>query len=1266
MIRLSKITNNNGSLNKTFGAFNGELVKTSNAKLYSGQVENVTLSDLSELPQFYSQLSPNQAVTLGHVVSLPDGAAAWVTTKGNETKYAVSRSKGTFGDRDGEPVLHLCDTDLDKAPDSIRRRIATPEAIRAALTLLNPSLATAGLVIMPSSSYGVRLDSEPRRDTTQSSFHTYFVSTADRETMLKRMRERGWLHGLSFWMIGSDGKLHERSIVDVAVGSPERLVFEAPPTLGPGVVRDPVPPQIIAGGYADLPPELTPEEQQIVELNRDEAKAQAEQDAAPVRAQWENVQIERMVNRGVPVDRARVIMQAMETAALLHDDFVLELSNGDLVTVREIIENPQRYHGRTLPDPVEGRAYGDANASIILHIQPHEFHQRRRILSYAHGRARDYFFARDETIRDQTDNVPAVGRDTLEQGQDHIKAFYNQEIIKAFEPQLEYLNLITKKNPNPNPPADQFRRVLNIECGTGKTHGLIKAVPKMAFMAMQIWRDVKSSGKARTPPPIVITANRAEDVIEIHGAISRELESGGYPEVTVAYKVGRDHALPDGTPICDRSEVAIAVESAYTETGISGFCKDCPFFETCVYNQNAEAIKQANIVVMTQAYMNFASPFGRGITALIVDESPAMSLTETNVMGFDGSDIGNAGWTNDPTMNVAIQKLRNGNVTAEETEDPIFNTAEVVLTEKRLRDFIDTCGEGVIPTARAWSAVGNYNQPDINRMIAEPNLKPPRPLTKLAADLRNQRTMAHVSGKMKDEEVIKHITEAAEFNTHINQFVRFIDALRPAFRDTDTIWRPHLPGFRVDVARDGARVVTYPHRNKIHPSWGNCPSVVTSATANVDTIALYWRTEASEWTTTEIKPAWNDNVRVRQVFGQSYSFDSLLKQVGTDDNGQPIYKPTDVLNELVQYFAIRKIETGADRALFIAQADVIATIKDRLPEGTVTMHFNATTGRNEARDLTYGMVVGRVLPPSQEMERAAETALFRQVPLTSGGYLKDETVGVNAFGRGTGPKIPTGVYHHPCPITDALLQEATVGECSQAIHRLRPILPKEQIVQLDVFNTLPLPMPVHQWGGFEDFEPSLEALVRHAGFDFDLNAYGAGRLLVAMFPDMFRNERAVKEYREKIKARQTERDARAAFNRVMRLPNETVYQEPTVPLPTGLTLDVKLKGDKRGLSHTMRTRFVMPHEYEQWADACGLVVLDARTGSRIEEIVRALSGGRYKASGAGEGTLRAAVASLGVARPLAVVKELMQAGRVRTDGVGWDKNRNKTDMVRVV
>lgn len=1265
MIRLSKITNNNGSLNKTFSAINGELVKTSNAKLYNGRVDNVTLSDLSDLPQFYNQLAPNQAVTLGHVVSLPDGAAAWVTTKGNETNYAVSRSKGTFGDRRGEPVLHLCDTDLDKAPDSIRQRITTPEAIRAALTLLNPSLATAGLVIMPSSSYGVRLASEPRRDTTQTSFHTYFVSSADRETMLKRMRERGWLYGLSFWMIGSDGKLHERSIVDVAVGSPERLVFEAPPTLEPGVVRDPVPPQIIAGGYADLPPELTPEEQEIVEMNRDEAKAQAEQDAMPVRAQWENVQIERMVNRGVPVDRARVIMQAMETNALLHDDFVLELSNGDLATVREIIENPQHYHGRTLPDPVEGRAYGDANASIILRIQPHEFHQRPRILSYAHGRPRDYYFARDETIRDETTNVPAVGRDTLEQGRDHIDAFYNHEIIEAFRPQLEYLNSITKKNPSPNPPAEQFRRVLNIECGTGKTYGLIKAVPKMAFMAMQIWRDVKSRGKSRTPPPIVITANRADDVIEIHNAIARELESGGYPEVTVAFKVGRDHELPDGTPICDRSEVAIAVENAYTETGISGFCKDCPFFETCVYNQNAEAIKQANIVVMTQAYMNFASPFGRGVTALIVDESPAMSLTDTSVMGFDGHDIGNTGLRDDPSVNAAIQKLQNRNVTTEETKEPVFDKAEVILTERRLRDLIDTCDGGVIPTARAWSAVGNYNQHDINRMIAEPDLKLPRPLTKLADDLRKQRQMAFVSGEMSDEVVSKKLKDANERNHELNQFVRFIDALRPAFRDIDTIRRPHLPGFRVAV-ESGNRVVKYPHRSKVHPSWINCPSIVTSATGNTTTIALYWRTEATEWTTTEIKPAWNDNVRVRQVFGQSYSFESLLDDDGFDGNGLPKYKPTDVLNELVRYFAIRKIETGADRALFIAQADVIETIKRQLPEGTVTMHFNATTGRNDARDLTYGMVVGRALPPSQEMERAAEAALFWQVPMTSGGYLKDETVGVNAFGQGKGPKIPNGVYHHPDPIADALLQETTVGECTQAIHRLRPILPKEQIVQLDVFNNLSLSMPVHQWGKFEDFEPPLETLVRHAGFDFDVNAYGAGRLLVAMFPGMFKNEGAVKVYRAKIKERQAARDALLRFNQVMRLPNETVYQEPTVPLPTGLTLDVKLKGDRRGLSHTVRTRFVMPHEYAQWADACGLVVLDARMGSRVEEIVRALSGGRYKASGKGEGTLRAALASLGVARPLEVVKQLMQAGRVQADGVGWDENRNKIEMVRVV
>ena len=73
-----------------------------------------------------------------------------------------------------------------------------------------------------------------------SGFHMFvrLKRAFDIQHALKALHSRCWLHGLGYHMISKSGQLLDRSIVDINVGSPERLIFTAPPLLGDGIVRE--------------------------------------------------------------------------------------------------------------------------------------------------------------------------------------------------------------------------------------------------------------------------------------------------------------------------------------------------------------------------------------------------------------------------------------------------------------------------------------------------------------------------------------------------------------------------------------------------------------------------------------------------------------------------------------------------------------------------------------------------------------------------------------------------------------------------------------------------------------------------------------------------------------------------------------------------------------------------------------------------------------------------------------------------------------------
>ncbi|HAU83270.1 MAG TPA: hypothetical protein DCW39_04585, partial [Betaproteobacteria bacterium] len=81
-----------------------------------------------------------------------------------------------------------------------------------------------------------------------------FIKIADQrqsKSVLQLIHDRCWEAGYGFFALSTDGKLLERSLVDTAVHGPERLVFEATPTVLPPLTKRHIPDEVLRGGVLD-------------------------------------------------------------------------------------------------------------------------------------------------------------------------------------------------------------------------------------------------------------------------------------------------------------------------------------------------------------------------------------------------------------------------------------------------------------------------------------------------------------------------------------------------------------------------------------------------------------------------------------------------------------------------------------------------------------------------------------------------------------------------------------------------------------------------------------------------------------------------------------------------------------------------------------------------------------------------------------------------------------------------------------------------------
>jgi len=316
---------------KTFSLDNGRLKKKSEAHHSAFDVEPIPCT-LQEIPQILDSLEPYQAITTG------------IARRGRTRPKAqgeFSRTKEHFTYQK-KPGLFLLDVDDAGMP---------VDEFLGILGSLHPLLASCTKIIRHSSSAGIYRDGDLL--TTLNKYHVYLPvdDLSKSPDLMTAIYKKLWLAGHGGIVLNAAGAPLDRSLVDRAVASPERLVFETAPALHDGLERRVPETRVIEGdilnaeGVVISDDEIRESDQMIADAKE---KHRNTPEAKKTRSEYLKRHTKKFQKKGFSRADAENIVKSRMMGLLSLDD-VVQTDDGPITIKRLIEEGKQRY----IADPLE-------------------------------------------------------------------------------------------------------------------------------------------------------------------------------------------------------------------------------------------------------------------------------------------------------------------------------------------------------------------------------------------------------------------------------------------------------------------------------------------------------------------------------------------------------------------------------------------------------------------------------------------------------------------------------------------------------------------------------------------------------------------------------------------------------------------------------------------------------------------------------------------------------------------------------------------------
>lgn len=342
----------------------GSIKKDTDGDGFRGQFATYTLSSMSDLWALQERMTPRQCLIAGTSYYGDE----WGTLGGGAHDH--QRTKTCFPEPDGHALTTL-DIDLEHCPFPL----PTAWDVKAMLVWLVPQLASAALIVRPSSSAGV--------EGRPGGWHVHVIAPpGGRVEVMDRLSSEFARRGVAWVQVSDFPQLLERTPVDRALRIPNQPIYSGKPRVMEGVVWD-RPEGLVQEGCAFDPNWLPPVSDTSEIFARLKAIPEVQQRRAAV--------IERKAEARVPAgtkDRPKALQRALikieqelkqAEKGELPPDFEIQIHNGPRVTVAEILKGGMTYHfAKTLTPGEEGYRDGAQTGIIYMDGSP-------RLHTQAHG-----------------------------------------------------------------------------------------------------------------------------------------------------------------------------------------------------------------------------------------------------------------------------------------------------------------------------------------------------------------------------------------------------------------------------------------------------------------------------------------------------------------------------------------------------------------------------------------------------------------------------------------------------------------------------------------------------------------------------------------------------------------------------------------------------------------------------------------------------------------------------------------------------------------
>lgn len=325
------------------------------------------------------RFGPDCALSFGICKSGGSGrvAAADIIDKG-QAKGAISRTRENFDYIAGQPAIFFIDCDM------LPGRPMNPAEIDRILCDASSWLAPARRFYIPSASSELYDNDTFEKLSTKTSFHCYLL--VDDGAQIPRIQDRLFADlfeaGYGKIIPSKCGSALLRTFVDRMVSQPERLDFAFGGQLSEEIVQHR---WLHWAGHDDLlraasVPPIDFKQWEAASEVMARLKSEAEPACAAQREIWAAERAEEQIDREDKAERQKGRQPAPEArqkrveaakqrfirsavTLILEESHVLETRHHGLVTVGEMIRNPQLYHLATMKEPLEPE-YGGGSTTV--------------------------------------------------------------------------------------------------------------------------------------------------------------------------------------------------------------------------------------------------------------------------------------------------------------------------------------------------------------------------------------------------------------------------------------------------------------------------------------------------------------------------------------------------------------------------------------------------------------------------------------------------------------------------------------------------------------------------------------------------------------------------------------------------------------------------------------------------------------------------------------------------------------------------------------